>query len=66
MWQELIVAVCVVLATIAVVRRMLPGRRSSCSSGCSGCSAQSACSTVSRRDANIEVHTIEVQPSRGA
>lgn len=68
MWQEFIVAVCVALAAIAVVRRMLPGRRSGCASGCSGCGSQSACSTppAGHADSKIEAHAIEVQPSSGS
>lgn len=70
MWQELIVTVCVALAAIAVVRRMLPGRRANCASGCSGCGSQTACSSstpsASSREVNIESHAIEIQPSSGA
>ncbi len=46
MWQEIIVAVCVLLAATAVIRNLIAKKGSSCGSGgCGGCGSQAACST---------------------
>ena len=50
MWQEFIVASCVLIALIAVVRRLLPGG-TRCGSGCNGCASQGQCKTETPADA---------------
>lgn len=73
MWQEVIVGVCVTLAVIAVVRRMLPGKAGGCGSGCGGCSSQSACASsqspadVAKQDKKPDVPcVIRIQPGSSA
>lgn len=49
-WQEVIVGVCVLLAVIVVIKRVLPGKSAgSCGSGCGGCSSKPACSAAHPR-----------------
>ncbi|GAB3106574.1 FeoB-associated Cys-rich membrane protein [Aestuariicella hydrocarbonica] len=73
MWQEVIVGICVTLAVIVVVRRMLPGKAGGCGSGCGGCSSQSACTSsqsppeIAKLDEQRDVPcVIRIQPGSSA
>lgn len=51
-WQEIIVGICVLVAVIVVIKRILPGKSAgSCGSGCGGCASKPACSTSDTRKA---------------
>jgi len=49
MWQEIVVGVCVLSATVFLLRRWIfPGKKAASCGGCSGCAktSESSCSTT--------------------
>lgn len=49
MWQEIVVGVCVLSATVFLLRRWIfPGKKTASCGGCSGCAktSESSCSTT--------------------
>jgi hypothetical protein len=45
MWQEIIVAICVIAAAYFLVRQWLPSKNSSSCGGCGGCNTTKNCAT---------------------